>query len=186
MGKIELDMKIVIPYRILDRWELKYIPAKGNPEGIALNYFFSEGGVARGFINGDSIENEMEIGDELRQTITQGNLIVSCGTGRYLTELITQLSKPDQIFHVLMKVDIYTDNYQKKSVIITIWDAKVSSFGVRTHKGFTGNEIQFKFPSDLASIKYGFQDFSSVIREAEKMMSKASSSITNALKGARF
>lgn len=185
MSKIDLQLKILIPYRIFDRWEYHYIPPP-RMEGIKLNYFFSEGGVARGFINGDSIQNEMEIGDELRQTITQENLIVSCGTGTYLKELITRLSKPEQFFHVLMKVGIHSDNYVQKSVIISIAYAKVTSFGVKTHKGFTGNVIQFTFPGNSAELQYGGQDFSLEIKKAEKMISEAGSSITNAMRGIRF
>ena len=123
MAILDLKMKFGIH---LGNIQFKWVPAV-NTNFLPLDYITSKGGVKRGFRQGADIINDMEIGDEFRETIQQQNLIFGRFSDNYSLDL-DYVKRTGHKLWVFLHVWANNRNSVSKRATLIMHNAQVTWF----------------------------------------------------------
>lgn len=152
MNKLDLSMSIEV---YLGQNEYNRIP-RIESKWMTIDAFTSKGGALRGFTNGMEVLNEMEVGDEIRETIQQENLIVYRKSDEY-TSQIYQAWRNQRIISVWFSIEL------SQYTTLSLYYAKISSitlhplFNKETDKKPKYDRITIVFEKENARVNYGNQ-----------------------------
>ena len=176
MAELNLQLWIGVPLGIGSggTWEYNWLPDE-TAAGFRVSYFAAMNTIA--LSNNESINNEFEVGDKLRQAASQGSLAVGIADGHFKSKL-RAIYNGRQKFLAALKTEIISSDYIQKSATLIM---PFANFTV-----LSADEARIGFSPKFAKIEFSSLNFSQVVRQADKLMSNAASSVKSAVGSVRF
>lgn len=176
MTQIGLEMRLGIPIGRANNGQpqFNYLPDYTD-NGYSVSFFGSETSVS--IENGQSITNEFEVGDRLRQIATQGRLVVGVDDPGFMTTL-SALYNSRKRFLAGFQTEMFSSDNIRKRAILLMPNAFMGMMG--------GNAVGIAFPPGSARVNFSSVDYNQLFRQTEKLMSGAAAAVSNAVGSVRF